>query len=92
MAVDEIRDVGRGLDHLRVGTWHNGALHREAGVAGMAFGPEELLAFHNRMFPMPVRTVISTGAPGAVVIEDGDIAECQIEGVGSLTDPVRSVY
>jgi len=27
--------------------------------------------------------------PGAVVIEPGDIAECHIEGLGALSNPVR---
>jgi 2-keto-4-pentenoate hydratase/2-oxohepta-3-ene-1,7-dioic acid hydratase in catechol pathway len=31
--------------------------------------------------------IISTGTPGAVVIEPGDIAECHIEGLGALSNP-----
>jgi 2-keto-4-pentenoate hydratase/2-oxohepta-3-ene-1,7-dioic acid hydratase in catechol pathway len=34
--------------------------------------------------------IISTGTPGAVAIEHGDVAECRIEGIGwSLANPVR---
>jgi len=33
--------------------------------------------------------IISTGTPGAVVIRDGDTAECRIEGLGRLANPVR---
>jgi 2-keto-4-pentenoate hydratase/2-oxohepta-3-ene-1,7-dioic acid hydratase in catechol pathway len=33
--------------------------------------------------------IISTGTPGAVVIRDGDLAECRIDGLGSLSNPVR---
>ena len=33
--------------------------------------------------------IISTGTPGAAVIEDGDLAECPIDGLGILSNPVR---
>jgi 2-keto-4-pentenoate hydratase/2-oxohepta-3-ene-1,7-dioic acid hydratase in catechol pathway len=33
--------------------------------------------------------IISTGTPGAVVIEPGDSPECRIEGLGTLANPVR---
>ena len=32
--------------------------------------------------------VISTGTPGAVVIEEGDVAECRITGFEPLSNPV----
>jgi 2-keto-4-pentenoate hydratase/2-oxohepta-3-ene-1,7-dioic acid hydratase in catechol pathway len=90
VTVDEVRAPDTGLDHLRVGTWHNGALHREDVVGGMAFKPEELIAFHSRVFPLQPGDVISTGTPGAVVIADGDVVECRIPGVGTLRNPVRA--
>ena len=33
--------------------------------------------------------VISTGTPGAVVLRDGDVLECRIEGLTPLKNPVR---
>jgi len=89
VTIDEVRDPARGLDHLRVGTYRNGALHRENDVADMAFGPAALVAFHSHVFPLQPGDVISTGTPGAVVIEDGDVAECRIDGLGTLSNPVR---
>jgi 2-keto-4-pentenoate hydratase/2-oxohepta-3-ene-1,7-dioic acid hydratase in catechol pathway len=89
VTTDEVRDPVHGLNHIRVATWHNGALHRENVVADMAFDPAALVAFHSRVFPLQPGDVISTGTPGAVVIEDGDVAECRVEGVGTLTNPVR---
>ncbi len=89
VTLDEVRDAEHGLNHLVVGTWRNGALHRENVVADMAFDPAALVAFHSRVFPLQPGDVISTGTPGAVVIEDGDVAECRIEGVGTLRSPVR---
>ena len=89
VTIDEVRDPVQGLNHLRVGTWHNGALHRDNVVDDMAFDPAALVAFHSRVFPLQPGDVISTGTPGAVVVEDGDVAECRIEGVGTLVNPVR---
>jgi 2-keto-4-pentenoate hydratase/2-oxohepta-3-ene-1,7-dioic acid hydratase in catechol pathway len=89
VTLDEVRSPTTGLGHLRVGTWHNGALHREAAVDGMAFDPATLVAFHSRVFPLQPGDVILTGTPGAVVIEDGDVVECRIEGVGAVRNPVR---
>ena len=89
VTMDEVRDPVHGLDHLRVGTYRNGLLHRENVVGDMAFSPGELVAFHSRVFPLQPGDVISTGTPGAVVIEDGDLAECRIDGVGTLSNPVR---
>lgn len=89
VTLDEVRDPEQGLNHLRVGTWINGALHRDNVVADMAFDPAALVAFHSRVFPLQPGDVISTGTPGAVVIEDGDVAECRIEGLRPLMNPVR---
>jgi 2-keto-4-pentenoate hydratase/2-oxohepta-3-ene-1,7-dioic acid hydratase in catechol pathway len=89
VTIDEVRHPEQGLNHLRVATWHNGSLHRENFVDDMAFDPAALVAFHSRVFPLQPGDIISTGTPGAVVVEDGDIAECRIEGVGTLVNPVR---
>jgi 2-keto-4-pentenoate hydratase/2-oxohepta-3-ene-1,7-dioic acid hydratase in catechol pathway len=82
---DEVLDVMR----LRVGTWRNGMLHRDNTVANMAFPPHYLIAFHSNVMTLYPGDIISTGTPGAVVIEAGDTAECRIEGLGALSNPVR---
>jgi len=82
---DEVLDVLR----LRVGTWRNGELHRENVVANMAFSPYHLVSFHSHVMTLYPGDIISTGTPGAVVIEHGDVAESRIEGLGSLSNPVR---
>jgi 2-keto-4-pentenoate hydratase/2-oxohepta-3-ene-1,7-dioic acid hydratase in catechol pathway len=82
---DEVLDVMR----LNVGTWCNGALHRENVVANMAFPPAYLVAFHSRVMTLYPGDIISTGTPGAVVIHHDDLAECRIDGLGSLSNPVR---
>lgn len=82
---DEVLDVMR----LQVGTWNNGAVHRENLVSNMAFPPNYLVAFHSSVMTLYPGDIISTGTPGAVVIEAGDMPECRIEGLGSLSNPVR---
>jgi 2-keto-4-pentenoate hydratase/2-oxohepta-3-ene-1,7-dioic acid hydratase in catechol pathway len=82
---EEVPDVLQ----VKVGTWNNGKLHRENVVANMAFPPDYLVAFHSHVATLYPGDIISTGTPGAVVIRDGDVAECRIEGLGRLSNPVR---
>lgn len=82
---DEVPDVLK----VQVGTYNNGKLHRENVVANMAFSPYYLVSFHSYVATLYPGDIISTGTPGAVVIRDGDLAECRIEGLGSLSNPVR---
>lgn len=82
---DEVPDVLK----VKVGTYRNGKLHRENVVANMAFPPYYLVSFHSHVATLYPGDIISTGTPGAVVIESGDIAECRIDGLGTLSNPVR---
>ena len=82
---DEVPD----LLGLTVGTWRNGKLHRENQVRNMAFPPAQLISFHSKVATLYPGDIISTGTPGAVMIDDGDVAECRIGGLGSLSNPVR---
>lgn len=81
---DELPDLGA----IKVATYRNGELHRENLVANMAFSPHYLVAFHSNVATLYPGDIISTGTPGAVVIRDGDLAECRIEGLGTLSNPV----
>lgn len=83
---DEVPDIGA----VKVGTWKNGVLHRENIVANMVFSPNYLVSFHSHVASLYPGDIISTGTPGAVVIADGDLAECRIDGLGRLGNPVRS--
>ena len=82
---DEVGDVLR----VKVGTWRSGKLHRENVVSNMAFPPHYLLSFHSHVATLYPGDIISTGTPGAVVVDDGDVAECRIAGLGELRNPVR---
>jgi len=76
------------LAHVEVATVRNGSVHRSNTVSDMMFDPALLVSFHSRVMPLFPGDVISTGTPGAVVIRDGDVAQCRIPGIGTLTNPV----
>jgi 2-keto-4-pentenoate hydratase/2-oxohepta-3-ene-1,7-dioic acid hydratase in catechol pathway len=81
---DEIEDV----DALEVSTVLNGEVRRTNTVSNMTFSPWWLVSFHSRIMTLLPGDVISTGTPGAVVIQDGDVAECRITGFEPLSNPV----
>ena len=85
ITADEVPDVL----NVKVGTYNNGRLHRENVVANMAFPPFYLVGFHSHVATLYPGDIISTGTPGAVVVRDGDVAECRIDGLGTLSNPVR---
>ncbi len=85
ITLDEVRD----MLGLVVGTYKNGLLWRENVVENMAFPPDYLVSFHSHVATLYAGDIISTGTPGAVVIREGDVAECRITGLGSLTNPVK---
>jgi 2-keto-4-pentenoate hydratase/2-oxohepta-3-ene-1,7-dioic acid hydratase in catechol pathway len=81
---DEIEDV----DALEVATVVNGEVHRTNTVSNMTFSPWWLVSFHSRIMTLLPGDVISTGTPGAVVVREGDVAECRITGFEPLRNPV----
>ena len=89
VTIDEVIERVGSLANLTVATVKNGAVHRAALVEGMVFSPEWLVSFHSQMMPLFPGDVISSGTPGAVVIEPGDRAECRIDAVGTLVNPVK---
>jgi 2-keto-4-pentenoate hydratase/2-oxohepta-3-ene-1,7-dioic acid hydratase in catechol pathway len=78
------------LDAVEVSTVLNGSVHRSNTVSNMAFSPAFLVSFHSKVMPLFPGDIISTGTPGAVHINPGDVAECRIPGVGVLTNPVTA--
>jgi len=81
---EEIEDV----DALEVATVVNGEVYRSNTVSNMTFSPWWLVSFHSRIMTLLPGDVISTGTPGAVVVQDGDVAECRITGFESLRNLV----
>jgi 2-keto-4-pentenoate hydratase/2-oxohepta-3-ene-1,7-dioic acid hydratase in catechol pathway len=81
---DEIADVGA----LEVFTVLNGEVRRTNTVSNMMFSPWWLVSFHSQVMTLLPGDIISTGTPGAVVIREGDVAECRITGFEPLSNPV----
>jgi 2-keto-4-pentenoate hydratase/2-oxohepta-3-ene-1,7-dioic acid hydratase in catechol pathway len=84
VTTDEVGEV----DGLEVSTVLNGEVRRRNTVSNMTFSPWWLVAFHSRVMRLLPGDVISTGTPGAVVIQEGDVAECRISGFKPLANPV----
>ncbi|MGP4079074.1 fumarylacetoacetate hydrolase family protein [Pseudalkalibacillus sp. R45] len=82
--VDEVHD-------LNVSTVINGELHRKNVVSNMTFRPWHLVSFHSKVMTLLPGDIISTGTPGAVVIRDGDVVECHIDGFEKLTNQVKDL-
>jgi len=87
--IGEVLDRFGSLAAIEVATVLNGRVHRANTVARMIFPPEYLIGFHSEVMPLYPGDIISSGTPGAAVIADGDTAECRIDGIGVLTNPVR---
>ena len=86
---DEVDDVCQ----LNVQFVHNGIIHAENIVGHMNHLPSRLISLHSRIQGWFAGDVLSTGTPRAFPIQDGDIAECRIQGPGgfgmeSLVNPV----
>ncbi|WP_203333650.1 fumarylacetoacetate hydrolase family protein [Planococcus beigongshangi] len=87
VTADEVEDVLG----LKVATVINGEIHRDNLVSNMTFQPQHLISFHSKVMTLLPGDIISTGTPGAVVIRDGDVVECRIEGFETLVNRVRDL-
>ncbi|RXT02805.1 fumarylacetoacetate hydrolase family protein [Ammoniphilus sp. CFH 90114] len=87
VTTDEVDEV---LD-LNVSTIINGELHRKNVVSNMTFSPMYLVSFHSKVMKLLPGDIISTGTPGAVVIRNGDVVECHIDGFEPLVNPVEDL-
>jgi 2-keto-4-pentenoate hydratase/2-oxohepta-3-ene-1,7-dioic acid hydratase in catechol pathway len=71
---------------LRVG----GETRQSATIDRMAFGVPELVAEITSYLTLEPGDVIATGTPAGVApVEDGDRVEVELEGVGTLANPVE---
>ena len=84
VTTDQIADVGA----LEVSTVLNGEVRRKNVVSNMIFSPWSLVSFHSKVMTLLPGDIICTGTPGAVVIQEGDVAGCSITGFEPLSNPV----
>lgn len=84
VTTDEFPDV---LDIEVQAALNREVLHRNV-VRHMRFRPWQTVAFHSSVMTLLPGDVIMTGTPGAVVIQNGDVVECRINGFAPLVNPV----
>ena len=78
----------------------NGEILQESKTSKMIFRIEMVLADLSRVLTLEPGDVISMGTPGGigsarkppVVLHDGDVVECEIDGIGILRNPVAMTY
>jgi 2-keto-4-pentenoate hydratase/2-oxohepta-3-ene-1,7-dioic acid hydratase in catechol pathway len=91
---DQIADP----QNLRIRCILNGEVVQDSSTANMIFTIAEVIAFVSDGITLEEGDLILTGTPAGVgfgrkppvYLEDGDEVTIEIEGVGSLTNPVRS--
>jgi len=84
LTIDEIENV----DELEVATVKNDKIYVKNKIKNMTFKPHFLVSFHSQIMTLLPGDVISTGTPGAVQLNRGDIIECRINGFENLRNPV----
>jgi len=74
---------------LRVETRLNGEIRQAGQTSDMVFGVAELLEYITGFMTMLPGDVLLTGTPeGVGRLADGDVVEVEVDGVGTLSNPV----
>jgi len=93
ITVDEVPDVKA----LTLRTRVNGVVKQEIALARMIFDIPWLISYFSSFTPLAPGDVIATGTPSGFgstrtppeFLRSGDVIEVEIEGVGTLINPVR---
>lgn len=83
--------IATGLDAsaLRVKTFLNGKIKQNGSTSNLVFSVPELVRFISRVMTLQPGDVIATGTPSGVgPVTEGDRVDVQIEGIGTLSNPV----
>jgi acylpyruvate hydrolase len=92
VTLDEIADIA----NLALCTRVNGETLQQGTTANLIFGPAELVAWLSRTMTLLPGDIIATGTPAGVgvaqgrFLRDGDTVEVEVEGLGTLTNPIRA--
>jgi 2-keto-4-pentenoate hydratase/2-oxohepta-3-ene-1,7-dioic acid hydratase in catechol pathway len=74
---------------LRIVTRVNGQVRQDGRTADLIFSVPELVAFASRVMTLEPGDLFSTGTPrGVGQLWPGDVCEVEIEGLGTLANPV----
>jgi 2-keto-4-pentenoate hydratase/2-oxohepta-3-ene-1,7-dioic acid hydratase in catechol pathway len=90
--MDEIAD----LQALGLRTLINGAIVQEGNTSEMIFGIAETIAWLSRTMTLLPGDIIATGTPAGIggpkglFLRDGDSVSVEVDGLGTVTNPVHS--
>lgn len=82
---------------LAISSKVNGELRQNSNTELLIFGIAHVISELTRGMTLKAGTIIATGTPAGVgmgfqppkFLKPGDVVECMIEGIGSITNPVR---
>ena len=75
---------------LRVMCRVNGQVRQDSRTSDMVFSPAALVSFISHIMTLLPGDLISTGTPSGVgKLAAGDVVEVELEGIGTLTNPVE---
>lgn len=88
---------GLDLDDIRLTTTVSGEVMQDASTRDLVFGFVDLIVYLSKGLTLEAGDVIATGTPGGVgdsrvpprYLQEGDVVEITVEGVGTLRNPVR---
>jgi acylpyruvate hydrolase len=92
VTLDEVDD----LSGLALRTRIDGETVQEGTTANLIFGPAELVAWLSRTMTLLPGDILATGTPAGVgaakgrFLRDGNVVEVELDGVGTLSNPVRA--
>lgn len=83
-------------DALRLRSSVNGETWQDSSTTEMVFDVPTIVAFASRTITLDPGDVIATGTPAGVghyqspprYLADGDVMRCEIEGIGSISNPI----
>ena len=85
------------LERIGLRTTVSGEVMQEASTSDLVFGLTDLIVYLSKGLTLEAGDVVATGTPGGVgdsrtpprYLEEGDVVEVWVEGVGTLRNPVR---
>lgn len=88
---------GLDFDDIRLTTTVSGEVMQDASTADLVFGFIDLVVYLSKGLTLEAGDVIATGTPGGVgdsrtpprYLEEGDVVDVWVDGVGTLRNPVR---
>jgi acylpyruvate hydrolase len=88
---------GLDLENIGLTTTVSGEVMQDASTSDLVFGLVDLIVYLSKGLTLEAGDVIATGTPGGVgdsrtpprYLEEGDVVEITVEGVGTLRNPVR---